>query len=263
MAKKRIKFLRTNDLSSVTDNTALDFVPANGQPFYDAKSNMLFIGDGTSKVSDIKAHYEKTLNSNGAQKLINIDASTGNITNQSTTEGKLMYVDSNGKVKNYNASNASGKNIGSGINPVYIANDGTVTASSSTVGTGGNKIVYLKDGAMTESAANVGGTTTSGNTTTTYPVYLNAGVITELTGALSNDITGNAATATSVNISKTANTTTGDVIQVGTGTSATITNAAHANSADMTSAIGGTSASGGISFIIKDQNSNDHTVSIS
>lgn len=58
-------------------------------------------------------------------------------------------------------------NTGSGVKPVYTNSNGVLTASTSTVGS------------------------------TSQPVYLNNGEITAITGALANNITGNAATATS------------------------------------------------------------------
>ena len=149
MAKKRIRVLRTNNLANISQSDDLNFVPEKGQPFYDAESKMLFIGDGASKISDIKADYTKSINSDGAQRLINVNNTTGEVTNQSTTEGKLMYIDSDGKASNYNVNGVAGKNIGSTTNPVYVANDGTVTASNANVGSS-IQPTYLNDGTITK-----------------------------------------------------------------------------------------------------------------
>ena len=133
MAKKRIRVLRTNNLANISQSDNLNFVPEKGQPFYDAQSKMLFIGDGASTISAIKADYTKSINSDGAQRLINVNNSTGEVTNQSTTEGKLMYINSDGKASDYNTNGAADKNIGSTINPVYVANDGTITKLPKTI----------------------------------------------------------------------------------------------------------------------------------
>lgn len=51
---KRIRILRKGEgeIDALTDESK-NFIPAKGQPFYDAKTKMLYIGDGETNIKDI------------------------------------------------------------------------------------------------------------------------------------------------------------------------------------------------------------------
>ena len=89
----------------------------------------------------------------------------------STTNNKHHYLPSASGWLVTGSTNDTG--VGSSINPVYMDNTGVLQASNATIGT------------------------------TNTPVYINAGEITAITGALANDITGNAASATKLETGRT------------------------------------------------------------
>lgn len=163
--KNRIRIARGPKSALTNSNTNIE-KDANGKvikgtPIYTTDERKLYISNGNQTPEQLQG-----INAVGAEKLVNI--SSGTVTNQSTTNGKLMYVDSaDGKVKDCN-----------------------ITKGSST------KPVYMDNGEIKESSATVGGTTGTSPNQTTYPVYLSSGVIKALNSKLSNDISGNANTAT-------------------------------------------------------------------
>ena len=174
--KNRIRIARglksalTNNNSNIEKDTNGKVI--KGTPIYTTDERKLYISDGNQTPEQLEG-----INATGAEKLINI--SNGNVTNQSTTNGKLMYVDSaDGKVKDCNITK------GSSIKPIYMDN-GEIKESDGTIGAI-NQPLYLNDGCMTALSDTVGGT--SGQAT--YPVYLNAGVISTLTTPLSNNVYG-------------------------------------------------------------------------
>lgn len=67
----RIRVARTDNLQNVTDADSLNFVLAEGQPFYDAATKMFYIGDGTSTIAQIKADSTKGITSSNVQNTIN------------------------------------------------------------------------------------------------------------------------------------------------------------------------------------------------
>lgn len=67
----RIRIARTDNLQNITDPNSLNTVLAEGQPFYDKASQMLFIGDGTTNISQLKADSTKGITSSNVQNSIN------------------------------------------------------------------------------------------------------------------------------------------------------------------------------------------------
>ena len=67
----RIRVARTDNLQNVTDADSLNFVLAEGQPFYDAATKMVYIGDGISTIAQIKADSTKGITSSNVQDSIN------------------------------------------------------------------------------------------------------------------------------------------------------------------------------------------------
>lgn len=67
----RIRIARTNNLQNVTNPDSLNLVLAKGQPFYDAATKMVYIGDGTSTIAQIKVDSTKGITSSNVQNSIN------------------------------------------------------------------------------------------------------------------------------------------------------------------------------------------------
>lgn len=166
--KNRIRIARGPKSALTNSNTNIE-KDANGKvikgtPIYTTDEHKLYISNGNQTPEQLEG-----INAVGAEKLVNI--SSGTVTNQSTTNGKLMYVDStDGKVKDCN-----------------------ITKGSSI------KLIYMDTGEIKESTSTVGGTTGTAPNQTTYPVYLDNGEIKVLDSKLSNDISGNADSATKSN----------------------------------------------------------------
>lgn len=62
----RIRIARTDNLQNITDPNSLNTVLAEGQPFYDKANQMLFIGDGATNISQLKANPDKSIIANKA-----------------------------------------------------------------------------------------------------------------------------------------------------------------------------------------------------
>ena len=81
----RIRVARTDNLQNVTEADSLNFVLAEGQPFYDAATKMFYIGDGTSTIAQIKADSTKGITSSNVQNTINNVPISNIIENDGTT----------------------------------------------------------------------------------------------------------------------------------------------------------------------------------
>ena len=137
--KNRIRIARGTKAQINDSNTNIpvnDGKVAAGVPIYTTDEKKLYISDGTQKPSDLVG-----INASGAEKLININS--GVVTNQSTTDGKLMYIDSSdGKAKDSSISK------GTGIKPIYMDN-GEIKESDSTLGSDVQP-VYMNNGEITK-----------------------------------------------------------------------------------------------------------------